>query len=306
MKLALSALLLSATQAQQILSEAKNDKCYVLALSSGDENAVYQVGALAGLLQHYGSSEVAYDAISGIGGGAINAVMLSNFEKGQEQAAFDRMLQFWKDASNTKLYKDWIGGVTRGLFFEGGIYNSAPLEDFLKSQFTKADFKRMLDIGITKVEDGDYVDYTDKNLDDKSLPEALYASMSTAGFFPPADVLGGHYFDGSAVYDLDIFKAVNRCKETHQEKDIVVDVVMTSAANLKDVSAEDFKSLQMLMRFLEIASYYNSMDGYLRAKFAYKDVNFRHLIMPTGPIGSSIKPLNQDEAWMQKVYDLGV
>ena len=60
--------------------------------------------------------------------------------------------------------------------------------------------------------------------------------MSFAGFFPPAEVLGSHYFDGSAVWDIDIFSAINRCTEQgFKNSDIVVDVVMTSAANLKDV-----------------------------------------------------------------------
>jgi predicted acylesterase/phospholipase RssA len=45
------------------------------------------------------------------------------------------------------------------------------------------------------------------------LVDALYASMSIAGFFPPADVLGSSYFDGSAVWDIDIFSAINRCNE---------------------------------------------------------------------------------------------
>lgn len=295
-----AALALNFAAAQQLLEEeATNGKCYALGLSSGDENAVYQVGALAGLMQAHGAGEVGYDAISGIGGGAINAVLFGSFDKGQEKDATDRMLQFWKDASNTPLYKDWLGGVSRGLFFEGGIYNSAPLEDFLKKEFSDVTLKRAVDVGITKVEDGKYNDYSDENLNNQNIYEVLFASMSTAGFFPPADVLGGHFFDGSAVYDLDIFKAINRCKDKgFQESDIVVDVILTSAANLKDVSAENFKSLQMLMRYLEISSYYNSMDGYLRAKFAYKQANFRHLVMPTEAIGSSNYPLSQDEAWM--------
>jgi predicted acylesterase/phospholipase RssA len=98
----------------------------------------------------------------------------------------------------------------------------------------------------------------------------LYASLSFAGFFPPADVLGSSYFDGSAVWDVDIFSAVNRCKaKGFEDKNIIVDVVMTSAANLKEVQAEDYKSISMLFRYLEISSFYNSMDGLLRAKFAY-------------------------------------
>ena len=66
-------------------------------------------------------------------GGALNAVLLSSFEKGTEGSAADRMEQFWRDGANAALYKSWFGGIARGLFFEGGLYNSAPLEDFLKN-----------------------------------------------------------------------------------------------------------------------------------------------------------------------------
>ena len=120
----------------------------------------------------------------------------------------------------------------------------------------------------------------------------MYASMSIAGFFPPADVLGSSFFDGSAVWDIDIFSAVNRCTDLgFSNEDIIVDVIMTSSANLKDVEAEDYKSIGMLFRYLEISSFYNSMDGLLRAKFAYDNVTFRYVISPSGSIPSSVYPL---------------
>lgn len=116
--------------------------------------------------------------------------------------------------------------------------------------------------------------------------------MSFAGFFPPAEVFGSYYFDGSAVWDIDIFSAINRCTEKgFKNEDIIVDVIMTSAANLKNVEAENYKSIQMLFRYLEISSFYNSMDGLLRAKFAYEGVNFRCVITPSQNIPSSLYPL---------------
>jgi hypothetical protein len=37
----------------------------------------------------------------------------------------------------------------------------------------------------------------------------------------------------------------------------------------------------MLYRFLEISSFYDSMDGVMRAKFAFPNVNFRYGIAPS-------------------------
>jgi predicted acylesterase/phospholipase RssA len=207
------------------------------------------------------------------------------------------METFWRDGANASLYKNWFGGIARGLFFEGGLYNSAPLEDFLKKEFKDVSMKRKVDIGIVDVLDGSYKDFSQSNITaGENLVDALYASMSFAGFFPPADVLGSSFFDGSAVWDIDIFSAVNQCKELgFAEADIDVDVIMTSAANLKEVQAEDYKSIGMLFRYLEISSFYNSMDGLLRAKFAYEGVDFRYVITPSASIPSSLYPLNMDQ-----------
>jgi predicted acylesterase/phospholipase RssA len=274
---------------------AASDKCYAIAFSSGDEDAAYQAGVLKGMTSssHFTPEEMSYDSVSGVSGGAINAVLLSSFEKGQEGAAADRMEKFWSDATQNTLYKNWFGGLARGLFFEGGLYNSAPLEDFIKKEFKDVTPKRAVDIGITDVIDGSYVNFSEKNINEgENLHDALYASMSFAGFFPPAEVLGSAFFDGSAVWDIDIFSAINRCTEKgFANEDIVVDVIMTSSANLKQVEAEDYKSIGMLFRYLEISSFYNSMDGLLRAKFAYNGVNFRCVISPSGSIPSSLKPL---------------
>merc|ERR1719263_2478364 len=168
--------------------------------------------------------------------------------------------------------------------------------------------QRKVDIGIVDVIDGTYKGFSDRNITSgANLVDALYASMSFAVFFPPADVLGSSYFDGSAVWDIDIFSAINRCSDLgFQNSDIVVDVIMTSSANLKQVQAEDYKSIGMLFRYLEISSFYNSMDGLLRARFAYEGVNFRCVITPSDNIPSSVFPMNMSTKQIEAAYALGL
>jgi len=62
----------------------------------------------------------------------------------------------------------------------------------------------------------------------------------------------------------------------------------------------------MLFRYLEINSFYSAMDGLLRAKFAYKGVDFRYVIMPTGSIPSSHFPLNLSEEQVNQAFMMGV
>jgi hypothetical protein len=165
--------------------------------------------------------------------------------------------------------------------------------NFLQKEFGTCTVKRDVNLGITDIKDGTYKTFNEKNLSEGSnLVDSLYASMSFAGFFPPAEVLGSSYFDGSSVWDVDIFSAINRCGEKgFAHKDIIVDTVLTSAANLKVVEAENYKSINMLFRYLSVSSFYNSMDGLLRAKFAFPEVDFRYVIAPTGDIPSSRNPL---------------
>ena len=86
-------------------------KCYALALSSGDQNSMFQAGALKGLATNMDASEMAYSAVSGTSGGAVNAVWLANYPAGQEEAAADAMKAMWDSSATTKLYKDWLGGL---------------------------------------------------------------------------------------------------------------------------------------------------------------------------------------------------
>ena len=204
------------------------------------------------------------------------------------------MTKFWRDAASTKLYQNWWGGVVAGLFTAGGIYDNTPLISFLKTQFLNDhQFYRDSSVGIVDVLEGSFRTFNSQDMSDSSqLLDVLYASFSFPGFFPPAEVFDSKYFDGSAVYDIDIFTAINKCLDKgYKETDIVVDVVFTSSANLKEVDAKDYRSIGMLFRYLEISSFYSSMDGLLRAKFSYPKVNFRYAISPSKTLPSSMYPL---------------
>lgn len=277
----------------QALAQEANGKCYAIAFSSGQESSAFQAGALKGLLSKLPADQLAYDAVSGNTGGAYNAVILSSYAKGQESAAADRMAQFWIDAGNSKLYQNWWGGVIDGLFTKGGIYDSKPMKDFIVKEFPNTQLKRSTNVGIVDVLSGQYLPFTEGNLTTSTnLVNALYASFALPGFFPPVEAFGSKWFDGSAVYDLDIFSAVNNCfAKGFKQADIVIDVLLTSAAGLKQVDAHDYKSINMLFRYLEISSYYSSMDGLLRAKFAYPQANFRFAIAPSKALPTSWYPL---------------
>jgi len=283
-------------------------KCYALALSSGDQNSMFQAGALKGLATNMDASEMAYSAVSGTSGGAVNAVWLANYPAGQEEAAADAMKAMWDSSATTKLYKDWLGGLAQGLLLKGGLWNDKAILDWVSTQMADVSpTQRFIDIGLTDVLSGTYVDYLQDQLTGDALNEVMYAQFAQAGMFPPVEYNNTEYFSGSTIWDLDVFSVVNQCvSQGYELSDVVVDVLLTSDRSLKTVDASSYNSIEMLFRYLVIERYYGAMDGLLRAQFAYPDVTFRHVVMPSDHLPNSIYPLNMTADEVTQIYTQGV
>ena len=173
---------------------------------------------------------------------------------------------------------------------EPGLFNDKLLEEFLTTELADiGPMQKFVDVGLTDVLNGTFVDQIETL--DTNLIDVMFASFSYAGFFPPAESMGHTWFDGSVIWDLDIFSAVNKCMETHKQEDIIVDVLMTSTKSLNTVDASTFNSAQMGYRYLKVARWYGVMDGLLRATFAYPWVNFRHIISPSSELATVNLPL---------------
>ena len=121
--------------------------------------------------------------------------------------------------------------------------------------------KRFVNVGLADVLSGKWTDF---DLSTNFL-DVMEGSFSYAGFFPPLKAMGTEWFDGASIWDLDAFSAVNECMKTHKPEDIHIDVILTSEKHLKVVDPSNYKTLDMLWRFLHVSRYYNQMDGLLRA-----------------------------------------
>ena len=170
---------------------------------------------MKGLIAANGAAAHAYSAVSGMSGGGVNTAILGSFPVGEENAAADRMIKFWQDASNTRLYKDWSGGVAQGLIMEGGLYDPQLLSDFLFAEMSDIGAQqRFVDIGLTNALSGNYDDMLADDVD-AHLQDIMVAYFAYAGFFPPAVSMGSSWFDGTTIYDIDVYSAVNQCLLTH-------------------------------------------------------------------------------------------
>ena len=201
-----------------------------------------------------------------------------------------------------------MGGIVQGLFIEGALYNEEELLKFLKSKHGLKHVtpdKRWIDIGLTNFLTGEYKDLKSEDLVGDDFYNAIYAEFAYAGFFKPVKSQDTELLSGSTLWDVDIMSVVNKCKETYQDEDIVLDVLLTSQRTLPVIDAHGLTAVNMLWRYLEISSYYTAVDGLLRAKYAFPNITFRNIVSPSERLPSSIKPLQLDQPDIDSMIALG-
>ena len=156
---------------------------------------------------------------------------------------------------------------------------------------------------------GAYVNLDQKaeNLNLTAIVDTMFASFAFPGFFPPAKHQNSEFFDGSTCQALDVLTLVNNCMtQVESESDIVIDVIMTTPSSLKAVDASNYKSYEMLYRYLQVRSYYQSLNGLQRARFTHPNVTYRHVISPTQSLPYNFIPMSQNLTETYKIMAQGV
>lgn len=281
-----------------------NGKCYALALQGGGDKAAYQAGALAEIIKQKGA-EAQYDVITGVGIGAINGAILASHKKGDEQAAVNEILKLWSNLQEKDVYKSWSwGGAVRGLLFKQSLYDSSPFRKFLtKTVRTPVRHFQVLATdaatGVPKI--------WDETTDLTTLIKAIDASAAYPGFFNPVDDIDDKtYYDGATSFSINIGGAINKCKELgYAESDIVIDTMLCTAATIKEKDTSKYTSIPMLIRYLEIRLFYDTMDLLERAKDGFRTVDFRYTIAPTKKLESGLLPFSFNQKQIQSMLETG-
>jgi predicted patatin/cPLA2 family phospholipase len=262
-------------------------RCRAVAFAGGCDKGPYEAGVLLGLVKNLPLGSAEYDVVTGISVGAINALVLSRFPKGQELEAANYLVNFWKDFKYYQFYSDWWGGLVEGLFIKSGLYNSAPMNATLYEKLLVNErFERMLVVGTTNLVDGMFYTFNSTLSLDKVLTGVL-ASASMSGVFPVVNYGTMDLIDGSIKFAVDIISAVNQCQSKGFDYKLIdVDVIMCNAKSLQTISADSYNSLQTLLRYLAITSYNNIMQVVSNARHFYPDVNIRTVVSPSSNIES--------------------
>jgi len=102
-----------------------------LVLSGGGSKGAYEAGVLHGLAHSLPKEEVAYDVISGVSVGSINAAFVSLFEKGDEVKMSEELVEMYMNMTTDEIWKEWPYGIFRSIWKEPSLLDNSPLENFL-------------------------------------------------------------------------------------------------------------------------------------------------------------------------------
>lgn len=277
--------------------------CRSLALEGGGSWGAYEAGVIWAITNLTNPSDITWNAISGISVGAINTGGLVQFPVGQEKAAADFLVSIWRSVnSSSDIYKEWDGGLIAGFLFHSGIYNTAPLQVFLRDNFLYP-ISRNFSVGSTNFDTGLFSTFNESV--GKAAIDAVVCSASPPPVFPPHQFEGYTWADGGCVMNLDVASAVERCLEITEEENIITDMILDSPyAPLANETS--FKTQEVFSRIYQISSYDGSVWYTYNALKAYPKVYFRYLITPTQPMPGGRIPLNFTPSVLEAEIQLGI
>ena len=131
-------------------------------MSGGGSKGAYEAGVINGFVNGLDPEDVKYDVVSGVSAGAINAVFVSLFEKGEEKQMSEAMLQLFYNMTNDHVWTEWGDGIIEDIFNHSGFLDDSPLFNMITNIVNKAgSIKRKLVVAADNSIDGSYVLFTE-------------------------------------------------------------------------------------------------------------------------------------------------
>jgi len=199
-----------------------------LVLSGGGSKGAYQAGILH---QWMGSGCKNYDIFSGVSVGAINATHLAMYKKQDSaRSAFD-LVRFWSQLTNKDVKKDWKPFGKIHAIWKKSVYNTSPLENFLRDRISARRVRRSgnkLFIGAVSLTTGKYKVFDESHND---LTMAVLASSAFPLMLSPIKI-GNQWWTDGGVRNITPLKSAIDAGATE------IDVIMTSPEGM-DIDFDD-------------------------------------------------------------------
>ena len=124
-----------------------------------------------------------------------------------------------------------------------------------------------------------------ETIDGETMVKAILGSASLPVALPTVELMGMHLVDGGVFTNLDLYNAIQRCKEiTDNEAEIIVDVIMCQSNPIKIPQFDEsspFEAMRLWFRSFQFIEYYLVMDDVIQVVEAHPDVNFRYMVVPS-------------------------
>jgi predicted acylesterase/phospholipase RssA len=282
-------------------------KCYVLALEGGGDKGAYQAGSILGLVDNLKSGETEWDVVTGISVGSLNGIALASYELGKEKDAAEFLKSIWKNLKgNTDIYQNWWLGPLYGLLYKNSIYDTTPLRNLLDKIVSKSDIKRKFVIGTTNIKTGAYEKFSEETLERDEYTNAVLSSSAFPMIFPNIKFRDGIYMDGAVKIGVDIASGINKCLDMgFSEENIVVDALLCNSRKLSSFDNENYNTIDVLMRYLEITNYDNAMRDIEDVKIFFPKVKYRYLVMPSKSLPTGYVPLTFSPKQIDEMLNIG-
>ena len=288
--------------------QAKNDtKCRALVLSATTDKGAYHAGVFDSIAKKADDpSEFEYDVVVGASIGGFNAAIIAKHPPGNEKAAADDLVNLWSTLGREHVYNFWSGGYVNGALFKMSLVDSSPFQNFLWNKFNPP-FKRKLVVGASNSNTGEYDTFYETDL--PQIDDVIMLLSSTTAiplYFPSVNWKETSYFDGSLLHSADIESAIHRCIEQgHNETDIIIDIITTHNGLPVPFSAQNYKTLKVFVRALEISLYASESLQLYKARKEHPEVHFRYIFQPSEVLPGTMNPLSFDHEDMAEDIKIG-
>ena len=279
--------------------------CRVLALGGGTDKGAYQAGGIIGLVNSLPEGEAQWDVVTGVGTGAINGLIVSQFMKGQEAEMSAKLMDFWTNFETRDFYTDWFGLFINAYYFKPGFLNTKAMGPTLKN-LQSGQFQRFLGVGTTDLITGNYVFFNTTGQTDDTMSIGILASAADPGMFPFVEYKNFKLVSGAIRESVEIILGINACEEMgFEDSQVIIDMVMSSGKSVKVVDPSNYNTLQALSRYLDIQAYNSQLFVISNAKQIFTNVNFRSIIMHSEDMPEPRYPYNYSKKWVKKMISYG-
>jgi len=150
----------------------------------------------------------------------------------------DWLADLWSNLTSPDVWVDWHIGKVASAELKPGLLDNRPLKEFLTNVLSRfEDYGRKVVLGATRIDTGQFVEFTNHNLEFSELPDASVSSASIPLVFPPHIWSKGIFMDGGTVYNLDAEGAVRACLDgiVDDPSKIIMDIYICGADEAPEV-----------------------------------------------------------------------